>query len=594
MRMCLNWCVPAVMVGLLGMPCGLADERPAPKVQPLLSVEHAGLSSMLVSPKDKRLADALALIPTRLSEIPNEFPNAKTQDVWAVRQVVMQLARPMRLGVLYNLEHAEGGAWGYGAAASFLTATEADARAFDTLARGALDQNRAALPFPPGPSDRVEGMTDAMLPFGLLTFGARKAADGWRYEALFGSIDASEDIAVSLPDGFLRGATIARAALDFKALTPAANMLRAAAGGNDPNVPMLLDALAEAGVIGAEGMSAVAGAAFTEDALIARAHVKEAARLRDKLGLLGGALSREDLAAIPGDAGFVVAGRFNLVFLDRLLAFAMEQNPEVAWQVDRFNEWFGVDLRADVLAGLGGVGAAYIAESTAGGSPLGLVVMSTFADRARFLEAHDKILTGLNELLLNVPPEAPGIGNIARWSDESLPGVTLFSMRVRGVPLPLEVTYAVTDRWLIAGLLPQAVVGAARQAVGKGDAGLAGRPEIAALFGGAGGPAAIAFVDAPRYVPKGYAYTSLLGSAVANGVRSRTQPQREPGLVVPPLAELRSGARPMIAAFRWEGRDLLMDAGADRSMLVNVSAALGIAQELLPVAALLGLTGDEK
>lgn len=594
MRKCLYRCVPAVMAGLLGMPLGLAEERPAPKVQPFFAVEHAGLSSMLVSPKDRKLADALALIPTRLTEIPGEFPGAKADEVWAVRQVVMQIARPMRLGVLYNLEHAEGGAWGYGAAVSVLAANEADARAFDTLARGVLDENRAALPFPPGPSDRVEGMTDAMLPFGLLTFGARKASDGWRYEALFGSIDASEDVAVALPEGFLRGAPIARAALNFKALTPAANMLRAAAGGNDPNVPILLDALAEAGLIGAEGMSAAAGAAFTEDALIARAHVKEAARLRDKMGLTGGALLREDLAAIPGDAGFVVAGRFNLAFLDRLLEFVMEQNPEAAWQVDRFNEWFGVDLRADVLAGLGGVGAAYIAESTAGGSPLGLVVMSTFADRARFLEAHEKILAGLNELLLSVPPEAPGIGNIARWSDETLPGVTLYSMRVLGVPLPLEVTYAVTDRWLIAGLLPQAVVGAARQAMGKGDAGLAGRPEIAGLFGGAEGPAALAFVDAPRYVPKGYAYTSLLGSAISNGVRSRTQPQREPGLVVPSLAELRAGARPMVAALRWDGRDLLMDAAMDRSMLVNVSAGLGIAQELLPVAGLLGLMGDDK
>src|SRR5690606_24824190 len=110
--------------------------------------------------------------------------------------------------------------------------------------------------------------------------------------------------------------------------------------------------------------------------------------------------------------------------------------------------------------------------------------------------------------------------------------------------------------------------------------------------------ASISFVDSSRTIRDGYTLTSMVGSAMANLVRSpiaggrENAAAREPGLVVPPYRDLVAGAKPMVSVSYWSGDDLITEATGDRSVLVNGAATSGAASPWFPViGAMIGATG---
>src|SRR5262249_19782929 len=129
----------------------------------------------------------------------------------------------------------------------------------------------------------------------------------------------------------------------------------------------------------------------------------------------------------------------------------------------------------------------------------------------------------------------------------------LMTLRFNGIPVPLEITFALTDNWLILAPTPQAALAASRQASGKGDSGLMSNKTFSAPYPSDKKAVAITFSDTARNLAGGYTFLSLVGSAVANGVRSPTDTKRDPGLIVPVYNDLKRDIRPSIGYTYWRG-----------------------------------------
>src|SRR5262249_2362260 len=145
---------------------------------------------------------------------------------------------------------------------------------------------------------------------------------------------------------------------------------------------------------------------------------------------------------------------------------------------------------------------------------------------------------------------ARGYARIRDWKDGD---TQLFSLAFPGLPVPVEATWALQGDWLVFGLMPQSTVAATRQIAGKGDKGLRDNKGFAAALPANKPINSFTFIDSPRLMKDGYQYICLAGSAIANAARSPTDPAREPGLIIPPLPELRAGARPMFTFSHWNG-----------------------------------------
>jgi hypothetical protein len=94
----------------------------------------------------------------------------------------------------------------------------------------------------------------------------------------------------------------------------------------------------------------------------------------------------------------------------------------------------------------------------------------------------------------------------------------------------------------------------------------------------------LSFSDTARALPLGYTFASLLGSALANGVRSPLSPDRNPGTLIPTYPELKKGVRANVLYSYWRGDDYLLEMHGDHSVLVNGTAIAGTVSRLLPLA----------
>jgi hypothetical protein len=552
-------------------------------VTPLVVMEHAGLRALFPDARDAALLNALDMIPARLKELPGEFPVPGDQEAM-LRLVLTQLARPSRFGILYNGSNPAGGAFGYGVVLSILS-DEANANGMKQLAEGILPM--IAPEAEPAPSDLVEGLTSLPVPFGVLTYGARQAPDGWRSEILFGSVDNPDAGFVNIPTNPLGESStpVIRGTFDLSALTPAASFAQTVAGAGDaPELRTGIQQLTRAGIMGANALKGDFAFGFSKAAAVAKLVVRNADKARATLGISDTPLTAEDFRAIPADAVLASAWRGEWNALDGLIDQIKASEPDAADHLAQIQEQLGVDIQQDIIRALGGTNIIYLSDATGGGSVLSVVAMTSIKDRSRFVGAHDRLLKLLNEQLADIPePELQGRIRIAPWSDA---GAQLYSIQAAGLPLPIEITYAITDKWLIAGLMPQSVLAAVRQAAGKGDAGIASRPEFKSTAGGDRPLIFFSMSDTVRTMGDGYPWISFLGSAISNSVRSKEIGKRDPGMIVPTFAELKRDAKPHAAWGYWDDKNLVLESSADRSMLVNAAGTTGLALKFLPLVAI--------
>jgi hypothetical protein len=86
----------------------------------------------------------------------------------------------------------------------------------------------------------------------------------------------------------------------------------------------------------------------------------------------------------------------------------------------------------------------------------------------------------------------------------------------------------------------------------------------------------VGFLDTPRLARSGYGLAQLACSALANGVRSPTDPERDPGPILPPFNALMNGAKASVSIYRLDGDDMVGTFQSDRSFMVNLCGGLGL------------------
>jgi hypothetical protein len=581
--------LPRSRAALAVVVAGLAATSVAQTAaQPFLTFEHEGLGSMLVDSRDLGLKNALAMLPARVGELPSEIEDMPPEAAGLLQLFLQTIARPARVAILYDGENPSGGFFGYGFVASVECEGEDEVNEVRDAVLGVAamiaEENGAEIPLEP--SERFEGMSEMMLPFGLLSFGPREADTGWRYEIVVGTVNDPDTVFANPPSlidarGF---ESVATATMDFRAMTPLARIATNMAGAQAPQVGEFVTGFQEMGLVGDDAIRMDFQAGFTPGASVSRFVMRDAAAHAEALSLPREPLTKADLNAVPADAFGATIGRASFDSVEKMLDEMAENGLPVYDALDEFEGMTGVDLIEDVLHALGGTFAVYNAESTGGGSLLSMVAMMSVKDQEAFSGAMHKLSGVANGMLADSGEEGAKYVRLDSWTDSA--GAELITLRFPGVPVPLELSFAFTDHWFIAAPTPQAAVAAARQAMGKGDDGLLGNPRFASMYKEHGeGSTGVSFVDTPRTIRDGYAILTLIGSGLSNLVRSPNDPgARDPGMILPLYRDLANDkAVPSVQFTRWEGEDLVTTGFADRSLWVQAGGEMGVASAALPL-----------
>ncbi len=583
----------ATSLGFAGVEC-VAQPGGAPNAQDpepprtIVAFERAPLNEFLVDARDEGLRRAVSMIPARLDELPGEIPDMDQQDALLLRLIATTLAKRSRVAVAYTPGNQKGGAMGYGVVMSTPFANAKEADELHRAVTGAIE--RAGGAADAVPSELFPGMTEFRLPVAPLRIGPRMTKQGPAYDIIFGAIRDPDAALAAIPAKPMSDAKpVIFGMADAAPLATAIGLL-----SSSPQTAFMGRSLAAYGLIGDPALAARFEMGYSKDAMVSRVRVSHVAKALDKLGIAGKVVTKADLAAIPASATHASIGAASTRPVIDLIKDAGRQGAPIDQFLNQFQQIAGVDLIEDYLKTLGGVSAVYRSEATGGGGLGSMVFMITFEDRAKFLKTHEKILGGAREFLRS--PDA--MGENARyvcakpWRDEACgDAAQFFSIMFPGVPIPFEVSYAVTERWLIAALTPQATIAAARQAVGKGDAGIASRADLAPFKDRLAGPmVSFKYGDTRRDMRAGYSILSLACSALANGVRSPGGASRDPGLILPPFNDLAAGVRPAVSITTMQGEELVMDSVSERSVLAAGAGAIGAMSDFLPVIALIGVT----
>lgn len=548
-------------------------------VQPFILYEHAPLSTWLVDDKDAGLKQALSMIPARISELPGEVPDMPAEVEPLIQLALRTLAQPARFSVTYNPDNAAGGFFGYGLTLSVQARDKAHATELHGILHAALLERLGQDGMPePTDSSRFNGMKDITLPFGLASYGPREDSGGWRYEVVVGAVDNPSAGFDKLPSVAAGLTPVMRGSLHMAALTPGINMARTMAGKNmPPEGAEVISALESAGIIGPEAISVDFVTGYTATDTTSWMRVRNAGKYSEAWHMSREPVGDKDLAMVPADATMLAITKGDLSMLVELIDTLTEKGVPVGDFLAEFKSQTGVDLKTEIIQTVGGTWGAYMSDSTGGGSLGSGVLFASLKDRATFAGAHRKLVAAAREKLSE---EEKGIYIRPKvWKDGD---VELMSLQFPGLPVPLEVTYAVAGDWLIAGLTPQAVIAASRQALGKGDRGITTNPTFAAAMPKGRDLMSVSYADTARSLRAGYPIVSMAGSAFANLARS-PRGDRDVGVIVPLFNDLARGVKPMVQFTFWDGEDLVTEGHSDRSALVNFGGVCGSGASFWPL-----------
>lgn len=546
-------------------------QQPAARTT-LFSIERADLDRTLVDPKDAALKAALKMIPARLRELPGDIPELGQVPPGVFDLIDKCFGRSVRLAATYDQRNQQGGFFGAGVVLSIGAADEKDARDIHGIVAGLLKTLGDAAP-PTEDSSAHPGMTELPTPVGVVRFGPRRAVDGWRYEVHVGGCDPDGAFG-SLRAITMQGASaFLRTTFDGSPLTPLFEMLMQMAGGEAEEA---IRQLQDAGLIGPNAVRYETAWGHTETGFrstsraVGMGKVPAAAAARP-------ALSDSDLRLLPADTVLGSLAKFDAQPAITQLQQVVEGSEEVQQAIAQIRAALGIDPVEDVLKTFGDVIGVYLSDATGGGTIGSGVLVIGLKDAPRLAAANSRLVARLNAELAK-EHAARGYIRVKAWKHD---GVEFHTMQTPGLPVPLEPTYCIGEKYLIVALTPQAAIAAARQATGKGDGGLLAGP-AGASFPSGRKFSTISFTHAPRMLQRGYPLLSLSGSFLANGLRSRTS-DRDPGLIVPTYGELSRGVAPAVSYAYWDGDDYVTERTGDRSLLVNLGVALGTVSEFAPV-----------
>jgi hypothetical protein len=284
-------------------------------------------------------------------------------------------------------------------------------------------------------------------------------------------------------------------------------------------------------------------------------------------------LTAADLKAIPADATMANIQSFDMgatldVVLDIAAPFLAEQGVEDP--IAMLEGMTGVNLKSDLLDHVGSHMGSYFSDSTGGGGLMSMVLFVEANDAAQ-LEAGLMRISGLINGAL--AQEAEGYVEI-RSIERS--GKTCHTLTFPGLPIPFEPTLVMGANNLFIGLTPQAALVGALQETGSMPSLLDNTQFSGNFDGNYENLYGVSFFRKDAFIREGYGITSLICSSLSNGVRSKMDPTRDAGLIMPTFPELMKDVRPTVSLTRMNAAgDIVTNMEGDPSFLVSMTRGVG-------------------
>jgi len=517
----------------------------------ILSMRTNGLDAALRSPKDQALLVALKLLVNRATELPEEFGQPNQIPPAAIPLIERLLYGQIDLRVGASAPGSESGL-------PFYARLELDQQEgfapFAELLTNLLEQIGMEL----GEPD-MEGRTALPLPV-----PAWFKDTGGNFELEVGDVSPRADTssALELPDG-----TRETGAMGFN-YGAFLNLLLPLMDTDQEREQMqqMMD-LTGMGEMEIEYLAGV-----DEERAYARYIMRDWMQQETSEIMSTSPIPTAALNRIPMDAEWASLTCLDfsgaLAFYGGLLEGLLDPEDEIP---NLFEEAFGIhdfEVERDLTRYMGTVQGWYASPSGGGGLYSSIAFLS-LTNEAAFAASLARLEEHFTDAVNDV---ARGYVRVHVTEED---GARLTTMQFPGLPIPLSLSYAIADGYWVLGLSRASVLASLAHAK-SGASGLVDAPGFLEQIGGdPAGATAISYFNTPGLLADGYAIADMGATMLANTVRSRTGTEgatREVGQILPPLAELRAGALPMVSIGWIDGDDLITEYRYDRSALVNGTA----------------------
>ncbi len=566
------------IVGMALCIAALAHSVPAlgQQSEALVLLRCSGLKQAFAAPADEGMARAMKMLTQRIKEIPTEISMLSHDEDAAQATAMFTAIMPLIAGMID--QPCEFTVIDHGAMAGMLPDldvrlivetgnAEATRQMFDAMqfvARMATQHEEGLTLAPESDSKRMT----LSLPMGRFVFGPADDAQT-RFIAGFDSagdgIDM-ESFTVPTPDE-LKGATLdAQMYINIKSIANVVTRVMEEQG--EPSVDQVREMLAqfipegELDLVGASALRGdrrwtvirARGAVTTMENVMATF-----AAMMGPVNLHPDPLSLDAFKLVPHN---VTTASAQIQDLSSLAAPAQM----AAFQI-------GVPELVDVISALGKTWVSYMSDETGGGGLMSLVMIQPDVNAEAMTDALNALSNTAN---LHAAP-LHGYVRMRQWEakDAADAAISLHSLAFPGLPVPIEVSLGIVDSHLIIGATPQAVLAAV-------DHWRSGRPSLLdnprfkkASAGLLDNAVKVTFMDMPATLNRGYPVAQMIGSAIANFVRSPVDQERDPGIVTPSLAVLSKNAQAYLSVTSIQGGDFVFISSGDPSMMVNIAGAAG-------------------
>jgi len=297
------------------------------------------------------------------------------------------------------------------------------------------------------------------------------------------------------------------------------------------------------------------------------------AMMRSKGALPVEGITAEDLALLPANCTMANIQSVDVhALFDMMLGIAEPYLAQAGFDrpLERIEEMVGVHLERDLLDHLGTHMGSYLSDSTGGGGLFSTVMFIEVKDPVKLSEGLERVSALFNGAL------AGQVNGYVQMRTIERDGMACRTLTFPGLPIPFEPTMVMGKNNLFVGLTPQAAVAAALQEGGSQPSLMTNNDFLGGFDGNFSNLYGVSYFAPQAFLREGYGMTTLMCSALSNGVRSRMDATRDAGLVLPTFGELTQGVRATVGTTRLEANgDMVTKVESDPSMMVGLTRAMG-------------------
>lgn len=533
---------------------------PAPQARELLSIDYRGIDAFFASAKDAKLHLALKMLDDRLRELPGEMGGESLPE-GTFPVLRRMLEGPMSLRVFGQDEQIAGMMLPLFGEMRLSEETGSDAQ---SLANGLAETLRSI-------GLDVEAKTGgalSVIPAPLPLWMASRDKD------LVLRFGKEGDLSAPVPAQYLPAGVRAACSMRMD-YSGAVDMVRSIAeiAGEDAGVEQIDQMLEQFGM---NDLALEYSYGFDDERSYEVVATEGYGAMMRAMHLApAGAISPERVRWIPEDASWALIARFDLAGYVNFMNETIREMPDSGGvdMLEMVRSQTGIDVKTELLDALGQHFMIYGSDSTGGGGLTSTVMIMDLASAEDFKE----FMGGMVEMLGDMAAsESEGYVQLRPWMEGDLEFV---SIQTPGVPAPMEPTMAIVGDAAVFAMTPQAALAAALQITSGQRSLIDQRAFIDQLPEDMSTAISVVYLDTARFMRDGYGMTSMLCSAIANGVRSRDG-ARDPGMVLPPYNDLARDAKALVGVGRLQADTLIAEYRADRSHLVNLAGILGWAAEV--------------